>query len=174
MTKFCDVQRTRSTRANLFYFISNFSPVREDTKKQEKMTLECRRCPRRGSVVAPYSCLLCISPISQGSTRFTHKDRKSKQVISKNDHYQIYLFSFLEFFASLLKAGKVSHPDGEHTTVEPGPMFEGGPSSYTSSPSTFGFQPNGAGKKKASKQLANRRPRKKGLRLLPLTPLKQT
>ena len=87
MTKFCDVQRTRSTSANLFYFISNFSPVREDTKKQEKMTLECRRCPRRGSVVAPYSCLLCISPIPQGSTRFTHKDRKSIQVISKNDHY---------------------------------------------------------------------------------------
>ena len=168
------MSREREARALIcFILFQIFSPVREDTKKQKKMTLECRRCPRRRSVVAPYSCLLCISPIPQGSTRFTHKDRKSIQVISKNDHYQIYYFSFLEFFASLLKAGKVSHPDGEHTTVQPGPMFEGGPSSYTSSPSTFGFQPNEVGKKKASK-LANRKKKKKGPRLLPLTPLKQT
>ena len=58
-------------------------------------------------------------------------------------------FSFLEFFATLLKAGRVSHPDVAHTTVEPG----------SSSPSTSVFQPNGAGTKKASEQLANRRRR---------------
>lgn len=54
-----------------------------------------------------------------------------------------------EFFATLLKAGRVSHPDVAHTTVEPG----------SSSPSTSVFQPNAAGRKKASEQLANRRRR---------------
>ena len=72
----------------------------------------------------------------------------------------------------------MSHPDGGHTTVEPGQISKAGPSSLASSPSTSVFQPNVAGTKKASEQLADRRRRsrkhKKEKRRLPLTPLKQT
>ena len=78
--------------------------------------------------------------------------------MTKNDHRLISFFLYsLEFFASLSKAGRVSHTDSQQTTVEPGQIFEAGPSSYSSSPSTSGFQPNGAGTQRASKQLAHRR-----------------
>ena len=76
-----------------------------------------------------------------------------------------YSFYFPEFFASLLGAGRVSHTDSKQTTLEAGNIFQAGPSSYSSSPSTSGFdpnrhdQPNGAGTKKVSKQLANKRRR---------------
>ena len=45
----------------------------------------------------------------------------------------------------------MSHPDSEQTTVEQGHIFEAGPSSYPSHPSASGLQPNGDGKKGASK-----------------------
>ena len=83
--------------------------------------------------------------------------RKKLTVISINDHYEIP-FS-LEFFASLFKAGRVSNPESEQTTVEQGQIFQAEPSCYASSPSIFEFQPNGAETKQASKQLANRRRR---------------
>lgn len=62
-----------------------------------------------------------------------------------------------EFFAGLSEADRVSHPDSEQTTLEHGQSSEAGPSSYSSSPSTSGFQPNGDGMRRGSKQLANRR-----------------
>ena len=96
-----------------------------------------------------------------------HENGRSSQVISKSDHYQFStLYYFLEFFASLFReAGRASHIDSEQTTLEAGQIFLAGPSSCSSSLFTLGFDPNrhdqanGAGTKKASKQMANRRHR---------------
>ena len=66
-----------------------------------------------------------------------------------------FLFSFLEFFASLLEAGAVSHTDSEQIKLEVGQIFQPGPSSDPNRDD----QANGAGTKKASKQFGNRRRR---------------
>ena len=96
----------------------------------------------------------------------------AKMTFIKFPHYYFDFPGFIEAsFASLLEEGRVSHTDSEQSPVDAGQMFEAGTSSYASSPSTSGFdpqnvndtdnQPNGAVKKKPYKESGSRRIKKR-------------
>lgn len=89
---------------------------------------------------------------------YTFNAWKWKELTSDQEKWPLFNYlSVLEFFAGLSEADRVYHPDSELTTLEHGRSSEAGPSSYSSSPSTSGFQPNGDVTRRGSKQLANRR-----------------
>ena len=91
------MSREREARALICFILilfQIFSPVREDTKKQKKMTLECRRCPRRRSVLAPYSCLLCISPIPRALHVLHIRTERAYKLSAKMTIIKFIIFLF--------------------------------------------------------------------------------